>query len=47
MHTFDENGTTMKIAIHAFDGISMFHLATPLLVFSEVSRLGLAENWVA
>jgi transcriptional regulator GlxA family with amidase domain len=47
MHTFDENRTTMKIAIHAFDGISMFHLATPLLVFSEVSRLGLAENWVA
>lgn len=35
----------MKIAIHAFDGTTMFHLATPLLVFGEVSRLGLAEDW--
>ncbi|MGR6900996.1 GlxA family transcriptional regulator [Glutamicibacter sp. BSL13] len=35
----------MRIALHAFDGISMFHLAAPLLVFSEVSRLGLAEDW--
>lgn len=35
----------MKIAIHAFDGMSLFHLATPLLVFGEVIRLGLADNW--
>ncbi|WP_341392521.1 GlxA family transcriptional regulator [Arthrobacter sp. G119Y2] len=35
----------MKIAIHAFDGITLFHLATPLLVFGEVSRLGLAADW--
>jgi transcriptional regulator GlxA family with amidase domain len=35
----------MKIAIHAFDGMTMFHLATPLLVFGEVARLGLADNW--
>ncbi len=35
----------MKIAIHAFDGMTMFHLATPLLVFGEVARLGLAEDW--
>jgi transcriptional regulator GlxA family with amidase domain len=35
----------LKIAIHAFDGITMFHLATPLLVFGEVSRLGLADDW--
>ncbi|TQS39764.1 GlxA family transcriptional regulator [Cryptosporangium phraense] len=27
----------MKIAVHAFDGITMFHLAAPLLVFGEVS----------
>lgn len=37
----------MKIAIHAFDGMTLFHLATPLLVFGEVSRLGLAQNWEA
>ncbi|MEO6531431.1 MAG: helix-turn-helix domain-containing protein [Specibacter sp.] len=37
----------MKIAIHAFDGMSLFHLATPLLVFGEVTRLGLADNWDA
>lgn len=35
----------VEIAIHAFDGITLFHLATPLLVFGEVTRLGLAENW--
>lgn len=35
----------LKIAIHAFDGMTMFHLATPLLVFGEVSRLGLAPGW--
>ena len=35
----------MKIAIHAFDGITLFHLAAPLLVFGEVSRLGLAPAW--
>lgn len=33
----------MKIAIHAFDGISLFHLAVPSLVFGEVARLGLAS----
>lgn len=32
----------MKIAIHAFDGITLFDLAAPLLVFGEMSRLGLA-----
>ena len=35
----------VKIAIHAFDGMTLFHLAAPLLVFSEVSRLGLADDW--
>src|SRR5699024_1414247 len=35
----------MKIAIRVFDGITMFHLAAPLLVFGEVTRLGLAEGW--
>lgn len=35
----------MKIAIHAFSGMTMFHLAAPLLVFGEVARLGLADDW--
>lgn len=35
----------MKIAVHAFSGITMFHLAAPLLVFGEVGRLGLAPGW--
>ncbi|RLP07026.1 GlxA family transcriptional regulator [Propionibacterium australiense] len=32
-----------RIAVHAFEGISLFHLAAPLTVFGEVARLGLAE----
>jgi transcriptional regulator GlxA family with amidase domain len=32
----------VRIAVHAFDGITMFHLAVPQLVFDEVARLGLA-----
>lgn len=35
----------MKIAIHAFDGISLFHLAVPTTVFTEVRRLGLDDTW--
>ncbi|WP_433869219.1 GlxA family transcriptional regulator [Saccharopolyspora sp. CA-218241] len=35
----------MRIAIHAFDGITTFHLAAPLLTFGEVSRQNLAEGW--
>lgn len=37
----------MKIAIHAFDGMTMFHLSAPLLVFGEVARLGLGADWKA
>ena len=33
----------MKIAIHAFDGVTMFHLAVPQMVFDEVARQGLAD----
>lgn len=33
----------MRIAVHAFDGITMFHLATPQMVFGEVARNGLAD----
>lgn len=33
----------MKIAIHAFTGVTMFHLSVPQMVFDEVARLGLAE----
>ncbi|MBE6478010.1 MAG: helix-turn-helix domain-containing protein [Propionibacteriaceae bacterium] len=32
-----------RIAVHAFEGIRLFHLAAPLAVFGEVARLGLAE----
>lgn len=35
----------MKIALYAFDGITMFHLAAPLMVFGEVGRLQLASDW--
>lgn len=35
----------MRIVVFGFDGITMFHLAAPLLVFGEVGRLGLAEGW--
>ncbi len=35
----------MRIAVHAFDGITLFHLSAPLLVFGEVGRQGLATGW--
>ena len=35
----------MRIAVYAFDDITMFHLAAPLMVFGEVGRLGLAPDW--
>lgn len=35
----------MRIAVHAFDGITAFHLAAPLLVFGEVARQDLAAGW--
>jgi transcriptional regulator GlxA family with amidase domain len=35
----------VRIAIYAFDDITMFHLAAPLMVFGEVQRLGLATDW--
>ena len=33
----------MRIAVYAFNGVTMFHLAVPQMVFDEVSRQGLAE----
>ncbi|WP_082049892.1 GlxA family transcriptional regulator [Arthrobacter sp. SPG23] len=33
----------MQIAVYAFDGATMFHLAVPQMVFDEVPRQGLAE----
>lgn len=33
----------MKIAIYAFDGITMFHLAVPQMVFGEATRQKLAD----
>lgn len=32
----------MRIAIHAIDGVTMFHLSVPQMVFEEVARQGLA-----
>src|SRR5690606_33330815 len=39
------SGHAMRIAVHAFEGITLFHLAAPLLVFGEVTRRGLADDW--
>jgi transcriptional regulator GlxA family with amidase domain len=33
----------VKIAVYAFDGVTLFHLAVPQMVFDEVARQGLAE----
>lgn len=33
----------MRIAVYAFDDITMFHLAVPQMVFDEVARQGLAD----
>lgn len=33
----------MNIAVYAFDGISLFHLSVPQMVFDEVRRLGLGD----
>lgn len=35
----------MQIAVQAFDGMTMFHLAAPLLVFGEVGRIPGGESW--
>lgn len=45
MRTFDEIGPNVIIAVYAFDGMTMFHLAAPLLVFETASQLGLAAEW--
>ncbi len=33
----------MHIAVYAFDGVTMFHLAVPQMVFDEVARQGLGK----
>lgn len=33
----------MRIAVYAFHGVTMFHLAVPQMVFDEVTRQGLAD----
>jgi transcriptional regulator GlxA family with amidase domain len=44
---YDENvptsGGALRIAVHAFDGVTMFHLSVPQLVFDEVARQGLGD----
>ena len=37
----------MHIAVYAFDGITMFHLSIPQMVFGTVRQLGLADWWVS
>ena len=34
----------MKIAIYCFEGITMFHMAVPQMVFGEVTRQGF-DKW--
>jgi transcriptional regulator GlxA family with amidase domain len=36
-------GLSVKIAIYAFDDVTMFHLSVPQMVFGEVARQGLGE----
>ena len=33
----------MRIAVYAFDNVTLFHLAVPQMVFDEVTRQGIAE----
>lgn len=37
------SGNDLRIAVYAFDGITMFHLSVPQLVFDEVRRQGLGD----
>nr|KEO65502.1 hypothetical protein DA06_31250 [Georgenia sp. SUBG003] len=45
MHRYDasvpSDPSRLRIAVYAFDGVTMFHLAVPQLVFDEVAHLGL------
>ncbi|WP_250009766.1 GlxA family transcriptional regulator [Actinoplanes sp. M2I2] len=35
--------SALRIAVYAFDGVTMFHLSVPQLVFEEVARQGLGD----
>ncbi|MEV6598592.1 helix-turn-helix domain-containing protein [Actinoplanes sp. NPDC051346] len=37
------SGDALRVAVYAFDGITMFHLSVPQLVFDEVRRQGLGD----
>jgi transcriptional regulator GlxA family with amidase domain len=37
------SGGALRIAVYAFDGVTMFHLSVPQLVFDEVGRQGLGD----
>ncbi|GAA3338698.1 helix-turn-helix domain-containing protein [Amorphoplanes nipponensis] len=37
------SGDVLRIAVYAFDGVTMFHLSAPHLVFDEVTRQGLGD----
>ncbi len=46
-HSYDGSvphaGDRVRIAVYAFDGVTMFHLAVPQMVFDEVRRQGLGD----
>ncbi|GAA3463466.1 GlxA family transcriptional regulator [Saccharothrix longispora] len=37
------SGGALRVAVYAFDGVTMFHLSVPQLVFDEVTRQGLGD----
>ncbi|MFF5174361.1 GlxA family transcriptional regulator [Micromonospora sp. NPDC000089] len=47
MQSYDEivptSAGALRIAVYAFDGVTMFHLSVPQLVFDEVARQGLGD----
>lgn len=47
MHRYDgfvtTSGPPLRIAVYAFDGVTMFHLSVPQIVFDEVTRQGLGS----
>lgn len=45
MSLFDEIRPQMRIALHAFDGMSPFHLTAPLLAFGEADRQFPDAGW--
>lgn len=45
MPFFNEIRPTMRVALYALEGVSLFHVASPLLVFGASSAKG--RYWMA